>query len=148
MRVEVGMNSVLIIGHNKKDVFMLAEYVKGILNIEHVDIDEQFENILIEFAKLPLFDGDDMLQEKENLLIKKYSQKNNIIITMSLDTFLANEHYNNFKKFIKINVKCEKISQINQQIENFTNNLCDYSVNINNLNLEEIVNFIRGKNHG
>lgn len=142
------MNAVVFIGKDKKFVFNLAKKLAEVFTLNHVDIDESFELDLLFENNGNLLNNDLILENKETLIIKKNSQKKNVFISISDDTFLANEHYKNFHNNVKIYIKNKENSRLKQKIQNFIESLCDYTINQEYININELIKFIRGKNNG
>lgn len=138
------MDSIVIVGMNKDYCKTLSNTLAKIFNFKYVDAESEFENLLINSFDHPMMLVDDILREKETEFLTQLSKLTDVVIYLADDTYLSNEHYKIFKNFNTILVETNCKNKILKNIQNLLKKYCKFSVNEQNLNIDELKDLLKG----
>ena len=142
--MEENMNNITIVGIDNDFVKMFAQKLANEIGYKLIDANEQFDKDLLDNMDYPIFLVDEILVQKENILIKNLSNKENVIICMSDDMFLSNEHYKNFENDETILIIDENLDKIKKNIQNLIKEHVKHVFNKKDIKTNDIIKIIRG----
>ena len=142
--MEVDMNNITIVGMDNDFIKMFAQKLAEEIGYKYVDANEQFDKDLLANLDYPMYLVDEILVQKENLLINNLVKKEKVIISMSDDMFLSNEHYKIFENSLTILILDEKLGKIKKNIQNLIKKHVKFAFAKNDIKTEDVIKIIRG----
>ena len=138
------MNNITIVGMDNDFIKMFAQKLAEEIGYKYVDANEQFDKDLLANLDYPMNLVDEILVQKENLLINNLVKKEKVIISMSDDMFLSNEHYKIFENSLTILILDEKLGKIKKNIQNLIKKHVKFAFAKNDIKTEDVIKIIRG----
>lgn len=142
--MEVDMNNITIVGMDNDFIKMFAQKLAEEIEYKYVDANEQFDKDLLANLDYPMYLVDEILVQKENLLINNLVKKEKVIISMSDDMFLSNEHYKILENSLTILILDEKLGKIKKNIQNSIKKHVKFAFAKNDIKTEDVIKIIRG----
>ena len=142
--MEVDMNNITIVGMDNDFIKMFAQKLAEEIGYKYVDANEQFDEDLLANLDYPMYLVDEILVQKENLLINNLVKKEKVIISMSDDMFLSNEHYKILENSLTILILDEKLGKIKKNIQNLIKKHVKFAFAKNDIKTEDVIKIIRG----
>lgn len=142
--MEVDMNNITIVGMDNDFIKMFAQKLAEEIGYKYVDANEQFDKDLLANLDYPMYLVDEILVQKENLLINNLVKKEKVIISMSDDMFLSNEHYKILENSLTILILDEKLGKIKKNIQNLIKKHVKFAFAKNDIKTEDVIKIIRG----
>lgn len=142
--MEVDMNNITIVGMDNDFIKMFAQKLAEEIGYKYVDANEQFDEDLLANLDYPMYLVDEILVQKENLLINNLVKKEKVIISMSDDMFLSNEHYKILENSLTILILDEKLGKIKKNIQNLIKKHVKFAFDKNDIKTEDVIKIIRG----
>lgn len=142
--MEVDMNNITIVGMDNDFIKMFAQRLAEEIEYKYVDANEQFDKDLLANLDYPMYLVDEILVQKENLLINNLVKKEKVIISMSDDMFLSNEHYKILENSLTILILDEKLGKIKKNIQNSIKKHVKFAFAKNDIKTEDVIKIIRG----
>ena len=142
--MEVDMNNITIVGMDNDFIKMFAQKLAEEIGYKYVDANEQFDKDLLANLDYPMYLVDEILVQKENLLINNLVKKEKVIISMSDDMFLSNEHYKILENSLTILILDEKLGKIKKNIQNIIKKHVKFAFAKNDIKTEDVIKIIRG----
>ncbi len=142
--MEVDMNNITIVGMDNDFIKMFAQKLAEEIGYKYVDANEQFDKDLLANLDYPMYLVDEILVQKENLLINNLVKKEKVIISMSDDMFLSNEHYKILENSLTILILDEKLGKIKKNIQNSIKKHVKFAFAKNDIKTEDVIKIIRG----
>ena len=142
--MEVDMNNITIVGMDNDFIKMFAQKLAEEIGYKYVDANEQFDKDLLANLDYPMYVVDEILVQKENLLINNLVKKEKVIISMSDDMFLSNEHYKILENSLTILILDEKLGKIKKNIQNLIKKHVKFAFAKNDIKTEDVIKIIRG----
>ena len=142
--MEVDMNNITIVGMDNDFIKMFAQKLAEEIGYKYVDANEQFDKDLLANLDYPMNLVDEILVQKENLLINNLVKKEKVIISMSDDMFLSNEHYKILENSLTILILDEKLGKIKKNIQNLIKKHVKFAFAKNDIKTEDVIKIIRG----
>lgn len=142
--MEVDMNNITIVGMDNDFIKMFAQKLAEEIEYKYVDANEQFDKDLLANLDYPMNLVDEILVQKENLLINNLVKKEKVIISMSDDMFLSNEHYKILENSLTILILDEKLGKIKKNIQNLIKKHVKFAFAKNDIKTEDVIKIIRG----
>lgn len=138
------MNNITIVGMDNDFIKMFAQKLAEEIGYKYVDANEQFDKDLLANLDYPMYLVDEILVQKENLLINNLVKKEKVIISMSDDMFLSNEHYKILENSLTILILDEKLGKIKKNIQNSIKKHVKFAFAKNDIKTEDVIKIIRG----
>ena len=138
------MNNITIVGMDNDFIKMFAQKLAEEIGYKYVDANEQFDKDLLANLDYPMYLVDEILVQKENLLINNLVKKEKVIISMSDDMFLSNEHYKILENSLTILILDEKLGKIKKNIQNLIKKHAKFAFAKNDIKTEDVIKIIRG----
>lgn len=138
------MNNITIVGMDNDFIKMFAQKLAEEIGYKYVDANEQFDEDLLANLDYPMYLVDEILVQKENLLINNLVKKEKVIISMSDDMFLSNEHYKILENSLTILILDEKLGKIKKNIQNLIKKHVKFAFAKNDIKTEDVIKIIRG----
>lgn len=138
------MNNITIVGMDNDFIKMFAQKLAEEIEYKYVDANEQFDKDLLANLDYPMYLVDEILVQKENLLINNLVKKEKVIISMSDDMFLSNEHYKILENSLTILILDEKLGKIKKNIQNSIKKHVKFAFAKNDIKTEDVIKIIRG----
>ena len=138
------MNNITIVGMDNDFIKMFAQRLAEEIEYKYVDANEQFDKDLLANLDYPMYLVDEILVQKENLLINNLVKKEKVIISMSDDMFLSNEHYKILENSLTILILDEKLGKIKKNIQNLIKKHVKFAFAKNDIKTEDVIKIIRG----
>ena len=138
------MNNITIVGMDNDFIKMFAQRLAEEIEYKYVDANEQFDKDLLANLDYPMYLVDEILVQKENLLINNLVKKEKVIISMSDDMFLSNEHYKILENSLTILILDEKLGKIKKNIQNSIKKHVKFAFAKNDIKTEDVIKIIRG----
>lgn len=138
------MNNITIVGMDNDFIKMFAQKLAEEIGYKYVDANEQFDKDLLANLDYPMYLVDEILVQKENLLINNLVKKEKVIISMSDDMFLSNEHYKILENSLTILILDEKLGKIKKNIQNLIKKHVKFAFAKNDIKTEDVIKIIRG----
>lgn len=138
------MNNITIVGMDNDFIKMFAQKLAEEIGYKYVDANEQFDEDLLANLDYPMYLVDEILVQKENLLINNLVKKEKVIISMSDDMFLSNEHYKILENSLTILILDEKLGKIKKNIQNLIKKHVKFAFDKNDIKTEDVIKIIRG----
>ena len=138
------MNNITIVGMDNDFIKMFAQKLAEEIGYKYVDANEQFDKDLLANLDYPMNLVDEILVQKENLLINNLVKKEKVIISMSDDMFLSNEHYKILENSLTILILDEKLGKIKKNIQNLIKKHVKFAFAKNDIKTEDVIKIIRG----
>ena len=138
------MNNITIVGMDNDFIKMFAQKLAEEIGYKYVDANEQFDKDLLAILDYPMYLVDEILVQKENLLINNLVKKEKVIISMSDDMFLSNEHYKILENSLTILILDEKLGKIKKNIQNLIKKHVKFAFAKNDIKTEDVIKIIRG----
>ena len=138
------MNNITIVGMDNDFIKMFAQKLAEEIGYKYVDANEQFDKDLLANLDYPMYLVDEILVQKENLLINNLVKKEKVIISMSDDMFLSNEHYKILENSLTILILHEKLGKIKKNIQNLIKKHVKFAFAKNDIKTEDVIKIIRG----
>lgn len=138
------MNNITIVGMDNDFIKMFAQKLAEEIEYKYVDANEQFDKDLLANLDYPMNLVDEILVQKENLLINNLVKKEKVIISMSDDMFLSNEHYKILENSLTILILDEKLGKIKKNIQNLIKKHVKFAFAKNDIKTEDVIKIIRG----
>lgn len=142
--MEVDMNNITIVGMDNDFIKMFAQKLAEEIGYKYVDANEQFDKDLLANLDYTMYLVDEILVQKENLLINNLVKKEKVIISMSDDMFLSNEHYKILENSLTILILDEKLGKIKKNIQNLIKKHVKFAFAKNDIKTEDVIKIIRG----
>lgn len=142
--MEVDMNNITIVGMDNDFIKMFAQKLAEEIGYKYVDANELFDKDLLANLDYPMYLVDEILVQKENLLINNLVKKEKVIISMSDDMFLSNEHYKILENSLTILILDEKLGKIKKNIQNSIKKHVKFAFAKNDIKTEDVIKIIRG----
>lgn len=142
--MEVDMNNITIVGMDNDFIKMFAQKLAEEIGYKYVDANEQFDEDLLANLDYPMYLVDEILVQKENLLINNLVKKEKVVISMSDDMFLSNEHYKILENSLTILILDEKLGKIKKNIQNSIKKHVKFAFAKNDIKTEDVIKIIRG----
>ncbi len=142
--MEDDMKNITIVGIDNNFVKSFAKNIADKLGYNYLDANEQFDKILLANNNYPMFILDEILAQKENLLIDDLISKDKTVISISDDMFLSNEHYKKFEFSTTILVLDENLDKTRAGIQNLIKKYTKFTFNKNEIKTNDIIKIIRG----
>ena len=138
------MNNITIVGMDNDFIKMFAQKLAEEIGYKYVDANEQFDKDLLANLDYPMYLVDEILVQKENLLINNLVKKEKVIISMSDDMFLSDEHYKILENSLTILILDEKLGKIKKNIQNLIKKHVKFAFAKNDIKTEDVIKIIRG----
>ncbi len=142
--MEDDMKNITIVGIDNDFVKMFAHKLSKELDYRYIDANEQFDKDLLANMEYPIYLVDEILVQKENVLIKNLVKKENVVISISDDMFLSNEHYKFFENSLVFLIIDEKVGKIQKNIQNLLKKHVNFTFDKNEISTNDIIKIIRG----
>lgn len=138
------MQNIVVVSMNKNLAILIAEKIAKMLSLTLINADDDLEARLMKSLDFPLDVAQYSMDNLEKNLLTDLSDRDNIVICMSDDVFLANENSKIFKKSLKILVKIDKTEKITNGIQNLLEKYCDVTLHEKNIDFDKLITLLRG----
>lgn len=137
------MKSLLIVGIDNEFVHNFAEILAKVMKFEFVDVDLEFEKVLINSFDSPIFEADEILIHKERMLLGGLTKRENIVLCVKDNTFLSNENYSVCSNSLVITIEKQNLNKIENNIQNLLKQHSTFCVLQSELTIEKMINLLR-----
>lgn len=137
-------------GYDSTIISKFADGLARALGYKYIDEKSYFELQLLDNIDIPLILDEEYAESRERLLLSNIANKENIVATIPIDVFIANNNYKLLKNSFIILIAKEKLDNelkdcnFDENIENFIKKRVDLVLKQENLKINEILNKFKG----
>lgn len=135
------MKSVAIVSINNSLSKTVAKKLANQLNCKFIDLEKEFEQILLLNIRTPLFNNA-ILEQKEHQLIKYSAEQENVVISLNNDMFLSNGNYNLLKNLQIVLIEQDFDDKISKNLQSLIKKYANIS--IREKDIDKLITFLKG----
>lgn len=139
---------IAIVGLDDDFVIEFSNQLASALNLQHVNFNSEYDKILLTSINQSLFETNDIMEEKETILLKNLIDLDNVIISINDDAFLSNVNYKLLNNILTILIEKKENDKILNNIQKLIKKHCKLIINQENIEINSILNKIRGNYNG
>ena len=138
------MRNIVVVSMNKDLAVMIANKIAKILSLSFINADDKLDAGLVGGLDFPLEISKLSMTNIERQILMTLSDRDDSVISIQDDTFLANENYKIFQKSLKILVKIDKNEKISQNLQKLLEKYCDVTIHEKDINFDKLITLLRG----
>lgn len=138
------MRNIVVVSMNKELAVATADKIAEILSLSFINADDKLEAGLVGSLDFPLEITKLSMVNIERQILMTLSDKDDSVISIQDDTFLANENYKIFQKSLKILVKIDKNEKFSQNLQRLLESKCDVTIHEKNIDFDKLITLLRG----
>lgn len=138
------MRNIVVVSMNRDLAVLTAEKIANMLSLTLINADDNLDERLMKSLDFPLDVAHNSMSNIERNLLLDLSNRDNSVIAMSDNIFLANGNSKIFKKSLKILVKIDKNEKITNSLQNLLEKYCDVTLSEKNIDFDKLITLLRG----
>lgn len=139
---KIKLMKVVIVGLDDEFVASLTEELAKLLQIKFIDFNDLFCSNIVFMKNKQIDTMIDDLQKEEKRLLNSCVVADDFIMSVPNSTFISNLNYKIFKNVLTICVEIKNNNKIKENIQKLLKKYCKFTINKENINLNEIKNII------
>lgn len=132
------MKNIVIVGLDDEFVVDFAEAVALTIGFQHVNFDFEFEKELVQSKDYPLTEVDKLMKDKETKILNHLLNKDNVVLSVSNNSFLANLKNDLFNKSFTILIERKENEKLSKNIQKLIKKYCKISLKQEKINLNNL----------
>ncbi len=139
---------IAIVGLDDDFVVDFSNQLASALGLQHINFNFEYDKVLLNSINQSVFETNEILEKQETVLLKNLIELNNVLISIDDDAFLSNSNYKLLNNVLTILIEKKENDKILNNIQKLIKKHCKLTINQENIELNSILNKIRGNYNG